>query len=113
MPQARRFLGLVFSLGIDYLRLDPAAGAAPLTSVLADLMGITVLCFMGVLIVGNEPDFVPSYCERLDSCPAEFLNVTRRAMQSAHYATLPPSQGMPIHSGFMSGGGPAARRIDI
>lgn len=62
------FLGILFSLGIDRLRLDPAAGAAPLLTTVADMTGITLLCLSGLAILGSQPDSRPSFCSQLERC---------------------------------------------
>ena len=50
------FLGISSTLGIELLKLDPAAGAAPLTTVFADMCGITLLCVSAYVILGaREP----------------------------------------------------------
>ena len=51
------FLGVGFSVLLDRLGLDPAAGAAPTLSTIADITGITVLCASALIILGKEaPD---------------------------------------------------------
>eukprot|EP00908_Phaeocystis_cordata_P016598 Transcript_27873.p1 GENE.Transcript_27873~~Transcript_27873.p1 ORF type:complete len:317 (+),score=37.70 Transcript_27873:72-953(+) len=67
------FLGIGFALGIDKLQLDPAAGAAPLTSVLADTLGITVICLLALAILGWEATGVPKYCPKAHVCPEEYF----------------------------------------
>ena len=47
------FLGVGFSVLLDRLGLDPAAGAAPTLSTIADITGITVLCASALLILGK------------------------------------------------------------
>lgn len=89
-------LGIVFSLGIDRLRLDPAAGAAPLLTVVADMMGIMTLCLVGLAILGWQHS-APSYCdpEKMAKCPqpllmqsvaANLTNTTLADFNSAAYA---------------------------
>ena len=67
-------LAVAFSLGIDRLGLDPAAGSAPLLTVVADMLGISTLCLVGLAILGSVRR-APSYCdpEKLEKCPAALL----------------------------------------
>jgi len=68
------FWGIGFSLGLDKLQLDPAAGAAPLTTVLADTTGITLICLFALLILGPADTGVPGYCSKAaDQCPEEYF----------------------------------------
>jgi len=68
------FWGIGFSLGLDRMQLDPAAGAAPLTTVLADTTGITLICIFALLILGSGDMGVPAYCEKASTtCPEEFF----------------------------------------
>lgn len=94
-------LGITFSLGIDWLRLDPAAGAAPLLTVVADMMGISTLCLVGLAILGWQHS-APSYCdpEKMAKCPAPLLmqsvaanltNTTLADFNRAAYAAPSPS----------------------
>ena len=46
------FLGILFSVGIDHLGLDPAAGSAPLLTTVSDILGITTLCCCAYIILG-------------------------------------------------------------
>ena len=66
-------MSIGFALGIDKLQLDPAAGAAPLTSVLADTLGITVICLLALAILGWEATGVPKYCPKAHVCPEEYF----------------------------------------
>ena len=43
-------LGVVFSIGIDKLGVDPANGAAPMLTTITDLIGITILCGFSEMI---------------------------------------------------------------
>lgn len=85
-------LGIVFSLGIDRLRLDPAAGAAPLLTVVADMLGISTLCLVGLAILGSERT-APSYCdpEKLTKCPAALLMQTLDGFKDGTLAEPDPS----------------------
>ena len=66
--------GIGFSLGLDRMQVDPAAGAAPLTTVLADTTGITLICIFALLILGPADMGIPVYCERAaGTCPEEFF----------------------------------------
>jgi len=47
------FLGIVFSLVLDRLGVDPAAGSAPLLTTIADLVGITLLCAISSIVFGD------------------------------------------------------------
>jgi cation transporter-like permease len=47
------FLGIGFSIMLDRCGVDPAAGAAPLLTTIADLVGITLLCLVAVLVFGG------------------------------------------------------------
>ena len=67
------FLGITFSLGIDRMNLDPAAGAAPLTAVVADMTGITIICLLALAILGWEASGVPKYCPKAHYCPEEYF----------------------------------------
>ena len=68
------FWGIGFSLGLDRMQLDPAAGAAPLTTVLADTTGITLICIFALLILGQADMGIPVYCAKAaDTCPEEFF----------------------------------------
>ena len=72
------FWGIGFSLGIDRLKLDPAAGAAPLTTVLADTTGITLICVLALLILGTADSGIPKYCHKAaEFCPEEYFPCTR------------------------------------
>mmetsp|Transcript_19967 Transcript_19967/g.27100 ORF Transcript_19967/g.27100 Transcript_19967/m.27100 type:complete len:92 (-) Transcript_19967:353-628(-) len=44
MAEFSIFLGVAFSIAIDYSGLDAADGAAPLLTTISDLIGITLLC---------------------------------------------------------------------
>ena len=65
------FLGFGFSLGIDRLQLDPAAGSAPLVTAVADMTGITLLCTLAFALLAVQPEgtSVPSYCTKVARCP--------------------------------------------
>ena len=66
--------GIGFSLGLDRMQVDPAAGAAPLTTVLADTTGITLICIFALLILGQADMGIPVYCAKAaDTCPEEFF----------------------------------------
>lgn len=71
------FLGIGFSLCIDSLNGDPAAGSAPLLTTIADMTGITLLCLCALFILGRpEEGAVPSYCDKMEECIALGVNVT-------------------------------------
>jgi len=44
------FLGIFFSLMMDRIGIDPAAGSAPLLTTIADLIGISLLCVVSSLV---------------------------------------------------------------
>jgi len=45
------FLGIFFSLILDRIGIDPAAGSAPLLTTISDLVGISILCFVATLVL--------------------------------------------------------------
>lgn len=47
------FLGIGFSVLMDRYGIDPAAGSAPTLTTIADLIGITLLCLMALIVLGN------------------------------------------------------------
>jgi cation transporter-like permease len=47
------FLGIGFSILLDRCGVDPAAGAAPLLTTIADLVGITLLCIVSLMVFGS------------------------------------------------------------
>jgi magnesium transporter len=47
------FLGIGFSVVMDRYGIDPAAGSAPTLTTIADLLGITILCLMALMVLGN------------------------------------------------------------
>jgi len=47
------FLGIGFSLLMDRCGIDPAAGSAPLLTTIADLIGITLLCFVSTMVFAS------------------------------------------------------------
>ena len=51
MVQVAIFLGVGFSVGIDHMNGDPANGAAPVLTTVADLLGITLLCGISAIIL--------------------------------------------------------------
>lgn len=48
------FIGVGFSVGIDACNGDPANGAAPLLTTVADLLGITLLCGISALTLNSS-----------------------------------------------------------
>lgn len=47
------FLGIGFSVIMDRYGIDPAAGSAPTLTTIADLLGITLLCVMALVVLGD------------------------------------------------------------
>ena len=68
------FWGITFSLGLDRMQVDPAAGAAALTTVLCDTTGITLICIFAFLLLGEADAGTPTYCYKAAAtCPEEFF----------------------------------------
>lgn len=92
------FLGFGFSLGIDRLQLDPAAGSAPLVTAVADMTGITLLCGLAFALLAIEQDggaVVPSYCTRVHRCPGFEDCVVQERQFFANSTVLPYPQAIP------------------
>jgi len=62
--------GIGFSLGLDRMQIDPAAGAAPLTTVLADTTGITLICIFALLISSDRRTWVSLFTAQRRLTPA-------------------------------------------
>ena len=68
------FWGITFSLGLDRMKVDPAAGAAALTTVLCDTTGITLICIFAFLVLGDADMGTPAYCYKAAAtCPEELF----------------------------------------
>ena len=46
-------LGVVFSWGLEKIKIDPAAGSAPLLTTVSDLIGIALLVLCSTLVLGT------------------------------------------------------------
>jgi len=51
MVFASIFLGIFFSVALDRLGLDPAAGSAPLLTTISDMVGISILCLTSLMLL--------------------------------------------------------------